>query len=75
MILYPMYTKYKVIMMHPSPSTQVAMSVDHESYALIFGFNYFMALVLQTILTLIVADEHGLNLDIRTQVTNILCCA
>ncbi len=61
--------------MHPSPSTQVALSVDHESYALIFGFNYFMALVLQTILTLIVADEHGLNLDIRTQVTNILCCA
>lgn len=42
--------------------------MDHESYALIFGFNYFIALVLQTILTFVVADEHGLNLDIRTQV-------
>ena len=51
------------------PSTQLALKVEHNSYALIFGFNTFLALVLQTILTLIVADEHVLNLPIRTQVS------
>lgn len=49
-------------------STQLALRVDYNSYALIFGFNTFLALVLQTILTLIVADEHVLDLPIRTQV-------
>ena len=53
---------------HHQHSTQLALSVDHESYAFIFGFNTFIALALQSILTLIVADERGLNLDIRTQV-------
>lgn len=49
-------------------STQLALRVEHSSYALIFGFNTFLALILQTILTLVVADKHGLDLPIRTQV-------
>lgn len=49
-------------------SAQLALQVDHNSYALIFGFNTFLALILQTILTLVVADEIGLNLPIKTQV-------
>ena len=49
-------------------SIQLAYAVDHDSYGLIFGFNTFMSLVIMTALTLTVADEHGLNLDIRTQV-------
>ena len=51
------------------PSTQLAFRVEHSSYALIIGFNTFLALGLQTLLTLIVADEHVLNLPIRTQVS------
>ncbi len=52
-------------------STQLALQVDHKSYALIFGFNTFLALLLQTILTLVVADERGLALPIPTQVGKI----
>ena len=47
-------------------SSQLAIQLNSESYGLIFGFNYFIALVLQTILTVIV--NTGLNLDTRTQV-------
>ena len=54
----------------PPCSAQLAYNVDHDSYALIFGFNTFIALLLQTFLTLAVSDEHGLNLDIRTQVSH-----
>ena len=53
-------------------SAQLALRVDHESYALIFGFNTFLALIIQTILTLTVADEHGLDLDVRTQVRMVM---
>ena len=51
-----------------SYSAQLALQVDHKSYALIFGFNTFLALILQTILTLAVADEHGLALSVKKQV-------
>ena len=54
-------------------SVQLAYAVDHDSYGLIFGFNTFLSLVLMTILTLTVADEHGLDLDIRTQVWIYSC--
>lgn len=40
-----------------------------ERYALIFGFNNFVALLIQTILTVIVVDSKGLGLDIGTQVS------
>nr|NP_001079469.1 solute carrier family 19 member 3 L homeolog [Xenopus laevis]AAH43746.1 MGC52872 protein [Xenopus laevis] len=46
---------------------QVAVNLSMERYALLFGFNTFVALVLQTILTLIVVDPRGLALDIVTQ--------
>ena len=49
-------------------SVQLASAVDYGSYGLIFGFNTFLSLVLMTILTLIVADKHGLDLRIREQV-------
>lgn len=40
-----------------------------ERYALMFGFNNFVALLIQTILTVIVVDSKGLGLDIGTQVS------
>lgn len=49
-------------------SVQLAYAVDHDSYGLIFGFNTFISLILMTALTLAVADEHGFDLDIRSQV-------
>lgn len=39
-----------------------------ERYALVFGVNTFIALALQTLLTLIVVDASGLGLEITTQV-------
>lgn len=42
-----------------------------ERYALMFGFNNFIALVIQTILTIVVVDPNGLGLGISTQVSQI----
>jgi len=36
-----------------------------------FGFNNFIALVIQTILTVVVVDSKGLGLDIVTQVSAV----
>ncbi|XP_031410967.1 folate transporter-like protein C2orf83 homolog [Meleagris gallopavo] len=38
-----------------------------ERYALMFGLNNFIALVIQTILTVVAVDSKGLGLDIVTQ--------
>ncbi|XP_053565826.1 thiamine transporter 2 [Bombina bombina] len=46
---------------------QIAVNLSMERYALMFGINTFIALVLQTILTIIVVDARGLGLDIITQ--------
>ena len=42
-----------------------------ERYALVFGVNTFIALALQTLLTLIVVDASGLGLEITTQVRSV----
>lgn len=47
---------------------QIAVNLTMERYALMFGMNTFVALALQTILTIIVVDGRGLGLDIVTQV-------
>ena len=49
-------------------SSEVAKELKQESYGLVFGVNTFLALLFQTILTLIVADQAGLALDPKTQV-------
>ncbi|KAM6062927.1 thiamine transporter 2-like [Chlamydotis macqueenii] len=46
---------------------QIAVSLSVERYALMFGFNNFVALVIQTIITVVVVDSKGLGLDISTQ--------
>ncbi|NXO03854.1 S19A3 protein, partial [Rhinopomastus cyanomelas] len=46
---------------------QIAITLSMERYALVFGFNNFVALVIQTILTMVVVDSKGLGLDISTQ--------
>ncbi|XP_043975070.1 solute carrier family 19 member 3b isoform X2 [Gambusia affinis] len=46
---------------------QIASNLSMECYALTFGINTFIALLLQTIVTVIVVDETALGLDIVTQ--------
>lgn len=48
-------------------NAEVAKHLNDDSCGLIFGVNTFVALVLQTVLTVIVVDEVGLALLIRTQ--------
>ena len=43
------------------------MNINPDSYGLIFGINRFMALVFQTILTLVITDEGGFALSERSQ--------
>ncbi|XP_061923207.1 thiamine transporter 2-like [Entelurus aequoreus] len=46
---------------------QIAANLSLECYALTFGINTFVALVLQTVMTLIFVDEATLGVDIETQ--------
>ncbi|XP_032361813.1 thiamine transporter 1 [Etheostoma spectabile] len=46
---------------------QIAASLNMHRYALVFGVNTFMSLLLQSLLTLVVVDSAGLGLDVFTQ--------
>jgi len=46
---------------------EVAKNIPPDSYALVFGVNTFMSLLLQTCLTVVVNSPIGLMLGIRTQ--------
>ncbi|XP_043097801.1 thiamine transporter 1 isoform X2 [Puntigrus tetrazona] len=46
---------------------QIAANLSMRRYALVFGVNTFIALLLQTTLTVIVVDSAGLGLDIFLQ--------
>ncbi|XP_020513861.1 thiamine transporter 1 [Labrus bergylta] len=46
---------------------QIAANLNMQRYALVFGVNTFMALLLQTLLTLVVVDSVGFGLDVFTQ--------
>lgn len=48
-------------------SSEVAMRLEAESHALIFGFNMFLALCFQSIFTFVVAAKGGLQLQIQNQ--------
>ncbi|CAL8121790.1 unnamed protein product [Orchesella dallaii] len=48
-------------------SAEVAQRISDDSFGLIFGINTFIALSLQTIVTLVVADEVGLSMNERDQ--------
>lgn len=48
-------------------SSEVAKGLKRESYGFIFGFNTFLALLFQAILTLCVTDGVGLALDPQSQ--------
>ncbi|KAF0045667.1 hypothetical protein F2P81_002196 [Scophthalmus maximus] len=46
---------------------QIAASLSIQRYALVFGVNTFVALLLQSVLTVVVVDSAGLGLNVFTQ--------
>ncbi|XP_021934275.1 thiamine transporter 2-like isoform X2 [Zootermopsis nevadensis] len=48
-------------------NAEVAKNISEDSYGLIFGVNTFIALVFQSILTLVVVSDAGMALEIRPQ--------
>ena len=51
-------------------SFQVASRLSVDGYGLVFGWNTFVAVCLQSILTLIVVDKNGFDLPEDKQVSN-----
>ncbi|XP_006887474.1 PREDICTED: thiamine transporter 1 [Elephantulus edwardii] len=68
-VCYASYVVFKIIYMLliTIATFQIAANLSMERYALVFGVNTFIALALQTVLTLIVVDASGLGLKITTQ--------
>ncbi|ELK16303.1 thiamine transporter 1 [Pteropus alecto] len=68
-VCYASYVVFRIIYMLliTIATFQIAANLSMERYALVFGVNTFIALALQTVLTLIVVDASGLGLEITTQ--------
>lgn len=68
-VCYTSYIIFRIIYMLliTIATFQIAANLSMERYALVFGVNTFIALALQTLLTLIVVDASGLGLEITTQ--------
>ncbi|XP_038205175.1 thiamine transporter 1 isoform X2 [Arvicola amphibius] len=68
-VCYASYVIFRIIYMVliTIATFQIAANLSMERYALVFGVNTFIALALQTLLTLIVVDAKGLGLGITTQ--------
>ncbi|XP_062982981.1 thiamine transporter 1 isoform X1 [Elgaria multicarinata webbii] len=68
-VCYASYVVFRIVYMLliTIATFQIATNLSVQRYALVFGVNTFIALALQTLLTLIVVDAKGLGLDIFTQ--------
>ncbi|XP_042315131.1 thiamine transporter 1 isoform X2 [Sceloporus undulatus] len=68
-VCYTAYVLFRIVYMLliTIATFQIATNLSVERYALVFGVNTFIALALQTLLTLIVVDARGLGLDIFKQ--------
>lgn len=66
---YSLYVLFRAVYMLliTVATFQIATSLNMQRYALVFGVNTFVALFLQSLLTLVVVDSVGLGLDIYTQ--------
>ena len=69
-VCYMSYIVFRALyqMMITVASFEIASNINQNSYGLVFGFNTFLALGFQTILTSIVADSVGFALPPRHQV-------
>ncbi|XP_062906830.1 thiamine transporter 1-like isoform X1 [Mobula hypostoma] len=68
-VCYSCYVVFRIIymMLITIATYKIAANLSMELYALVFGVNTFVALVLQTVLTLIVVEANLLNLNIFGQ--------
>ncbi|XP_037552770.1 thiamine transporter 1 [Nematolebias whitei] len=68
-VCYGLYILFRTIYMLliTVATYQIAASLSMQRYALVFGVNTFVALLLQTLLTVIVVDSAGLGLDVYSQ--------
>ncbi|KHN74186.1 Folate-like transporter 2 [Toxocara canis] len=68
-VMYGCYICYRTLyqVMITIAQWNLARKMVCESYGLVFGLNSFIALVLQTILTLVVVDKRGFGMDVRSQ--------
>ncbi|VDM19208.1 unnamed protein product [Wuchereria bancrofti] len=68
-IMYACYIGYRSLyqVMITIAQWNLARKMIGESYGLVFGLNSFIALLLQTLLTIIVPDQHGLHMPVRQQ--------
>ncbi|XP_055021441.1 thiamine transporter 1 isoform X1 [Boleophthalmus pectinirostris] len=66
---YSLYVLFRTIYMLliTVATFQIAASLSMQRYALVFGVNTFVALLLQSLLTVVVVDSAGLGLDVYTQ--------
>nr|DBA34052.1 TPA: hypothetical protein GDO54_001657 [Pyxicephalus adspersus] len=70
-VCYAMYVLFRSIYMIliTIATFQIASNLNMECYALVFGVNTFVALALQTLMTVIVVDSIGFGLEIFPQFT------
>ncbi|XP_051869839.1 thiamine transporter 1-like isoform X2 [Pristis pectinata] len=72
-VCYSCYVAFRIIymMLITIATYKIAANLSVELYALVFGVNTFVALVLQTVLTLTVVESNLLNLNIFGQVGGV----
>jgi len=68
-MMYGCYIAYRTLfqVMITIAQWNLARKIQSECFGLMFGLNSFVALLLQTIMTLVVVDDRGLGLDVRDQ--------
>lgn len=68
-VAYTMYVLFGIVYMFmiTLASATVAKNLAEDSFALIFGLNTLIALIIQTILTVVVISETGLEMSPRGQ--------
>ncbi|KAI1728633.1 reduced folate carrier domain-containing protein [Ditylenchus destructor] len=68
-VMYACYIGYRSLyqVMITIAQWNIAKKMVCESYGLVFGTNSFIALIMQSILTVIVTDKRGLALHVRQQ--------
>uniref|UniRef100_A0A914E9C8 Reduced folate carrier n=1 Tax=Acrobeloides nanus TaxID=290746 RepID=A0A914E9C8_9BILA len=75
-VMYFCYISYRSLyqVMITIAQWNIAKKMMCESYGLVFGVNGFIALIMQTILTVVISDKRGLGLPVRAQYIIYACC-
>lgn len=65
-VLYDLFrASYQIVI--TIATAQIAEHLSRQRYGFVFGCNTFLALLIETILTAIVVDKAGLDVDVQTQ--------